>query len=290
MNSEQAKAAAETDGRQCGKASSRRRAEVLAAVKDDNRDYKPDAKSRTAWELATHLATADIWFIDSILERQVRVGPRGRQEGGVAVQERQRHRRVLQEDVPGEAEGAARDCRRDKLHIEPRLLRRHQDGRRSQCIGFANNHSVHHRGSSPRICARWDRRCRTSTAAERRRTDEVPTTARAVVSRSPRLHRSASAATTTSSRSTRRSIRHLEAAEIHRRVIAAGGPALLFTNVTGSRLPARHESVRHGAPRRAGVRRAAAAPDPPPRASWPRRSCRRRRQAVGRARRRLASC
>jgi UbiD family decarboxylase len=27
---------------------------------------------------------------------------------------------------------------------------------------------------------------------------------------------------------------HLEAAEIHRRVIAAGGPALLFTNVTGS--------------------------------------------------------
>jgi UbiD family decarboxylase len=29
--------------------------------------------------------------------------------------------------------------------------------------------------------------------------------------------------------------RHLEAAEIHRRVIAAGGPALLFTNVTGSR-------------------------------------------------------
>src|SRR5688572_5065309 len=40
--------------------------QVLAAVKDDNRDYKPDAKSRTAWELATHLATADIWFIDSI--------------------------------------------------------------------------------------------------------------------------------------------------------------------------------------------------------------------------------
>jgi len=30
--------------------------------------------------------------------------------------------------------------------------------------------------------------------------------------------------------------RHLEAAEIHRRVIAAGGPALMFTNVLGSRL------------------------------------------------------
>jgi UbiD family decarboxylase len=31
--------------------------------------------------------------------------------------------------------------------------------------------------------------------------------------------------------------RYLEAAEIHRRVIAAGGPALLFTNVTGARFP-----------------------------------------------------
>ena len=29
----------------------------------------------------------------------------------------------------------------------------------------------------------------------------------------------------------------LEAAEIHRRVIAAGGPALLFTNVTGAAFP-----------------------------------------------------
>jgi len=40
---------------------------VLAAVKDDTRDYKPDPKSRTAWELATHIATADIWFLDSII-------------------------------------------------------------------------------------------------------------------------------------------------------------------------------------------------------------------------------
>jgi len=31
-----------------------------------NRDYKPDPKSRSAWELATHLATSDAWFLDSI--------------------------------------------------------------------------------------------------------------------------------------------------------------------------------------------------------------------------------
>jgi uncharacterized damage-inducible protein DinB len=40
---------------------------VLAAVPNDNRDYKPDAKSRSAWDLAVHLAVADVWFADSIL-------------------------------------------------------------------------------------------------------------------------------------------------------------------------------------------------------------------------------
>jgi uncharacterized damage-inducible protein DinB len=40
---------------------------VIAAVPAGNRDYKPDAKSRSAWEVATHLATSDIWFADCIL-------------------------------------------------------------------------------------------------------------------------------------------------------------------------------------------------------------------------------
>ncbi len=32
-----------------------------------NRDYRPDPKSRTAWELAVHVTLSDIWFADSIL-------------------------------------------------------------------------------------------------------------------------------------------------------------------------------------------------------------------------------
>ena len=35
-------------------------AKVLAAVPDGKRDYNPDEKSRTAWQLATHLATGDV--------------------------------------------------------------------------------------------------------------------------------------------------------------------------------------------------------------------------------------
>jgi uncharacterized damage-inducible protein DinB len=41
---------------------------VLAAVGNGDRDYRPDPKSRTAWEIAVHLATADMWFADSILD------------------------------------------------------------------------------------------------------------------------------------------------------------------------------------------------------------------------------
>lgn len=40
---------------------------VLAAVNNEKRDFRPDPKSRSAWELATHLATADVWFVNSAL-------------------------------------------------------------------------------------------------------------------------------------------------------------------------------------------------------------------------------
>jgi uncharacterized damage-inducible protein DinB len=40
---------------------------VIAAVPNGNRDYKPDPKSRSAWEVAVHIAVNDIWFADSIL-------------------------------------------------------------------------------------------------------------------------------------------------------------------------------------------------------------------------------
>jgi uncharacterized damage-inducible protein DinB len=40
-------------------------ARVLSSVPDDRRDYRPDPKSRSAWELAWH-AAADVWFLDGI--------------------------------------------------------------------------------------------------------------------------------------------------------------------------------------------------------------------------------
>lgn len=39
---------------------------VLAAIPDQNHDYRPDAKSKTAMELGWHIASVDVWFIDCI--------------------------------------------------------------------------------------------------------------------------------------------------------------------------------------------------------------------------------
>jgi uncharacterized damage-inducible protein DinB len=41
---------------------------VLAAIPDAKRDYRPDAKARTGWELAWHIAKDDVLFLDQIAE------------------------------------------------------------------------------------------------------------------------------------------------------------------------------------------------------------------------------
>ena len=40
---------------------------VIAAVPNGSRDYKPDPNGRSAWDLATHIAGADIWFLDGVI-------------------------------------------------------------------------------------------------------------------------------------------------------------------------------------------------------------------------------
>ena len=40
---------------------------VISAVPNAKRDYKPDPNGRSAWELATHMAAADVWFLDGVI-------------------------------------------------------------------------------------------------------------------------------------------------------------------------------------------------------------------------------
>jgi uncharacterized damage-inducible protein DinB len=118
--------------------------QVLAAVKDDTRDYKPDPKSRTAWELATHLATADIWFIDSIVNGAFEWNPDAAKQAEsqfkTANEIAEFYKKTFPEKLkqlrglPGEKLTPALSF--FGVMTMPTV----------QYIGFANNHSVHHRG------------------------------------------------------------------------------------------------------------------------------------------------
>jgi uncharacterized damage-inducible protein DinB len=117
---------------------------VLSAVSEAGRDYKPHPKSRTAWELATHLATGDVWFLDCIAAGAFAFDPAKAKENEarfrtvadvVAFYEKTIPAKLAQlKDLPGE-----------KL-AEPVDFFGMMKMPRAQFIGFATNHSMHHRG------------------------------------------------------------------------------------------------------------------------------------------------
>ena len=118
--------------------------QVIEAVKDDNRGYKPDPKSRTAWDLAIHLATADIWFMDCILNGKFEYDLAAVKaaeaqftavSGVVDFYEKTFPARLAAlRALPAEALGE----RLDLFGVVQMT--------RAEWIGFANNHSIHHRG------------------------------------------------------------------------------------------------------------------------------------------------
>lgn len=117
---------------------------VLSSLRDETRDYRPDAKSRSAWDLAVHLATADLWFLEST--------ERGLFEfdAGAAKQAEAQFATVsdivafYQEQIPG-AIRRLRALSAEQLAVELDFFGMMKMSR-AAWIGFANNHSVHHRG------------------------------------------------------------------------------------------------------------------------------------------------
>ncbi len=120
-------------------------AKVLAAVKDDNRDYKPDEKSRTAWELATHLATADVWFLDSIIKGKFEFDPEAAKQAEAQFKTVNDVVEFYKKTFPAKLQ-ELRALSADKLTRTVDFFGVLPDAGASRCIGFANNHSIHHRG------------------------------------------------------------------------------------------------------------------------------------------------
>jgi uncharacterized damage-inducible protein DinB len=117
---------------------------VLSAVSDANRDYKPHPKSRSAWELATHLATADLWFIDCIAKGTFVFDPEQAQQAVAQFRNIPDVVAFYQQAFPARL-AELRDLPGAQLAEMVDFFGMMQMTR-AQWIGFANNHSVHHRG------------------------------------------------------------------------------------------------------------------------------------------------
>lgn len=117
---------------------------ILAAVKDDNKAFKLDDKSRSAWELATHLATADIWFLDSILNGKFEWNPDGARQAEAQFK--------TTSDVVDFYKKAMPERFARMRAMSPEQMTRTVDFfgfmqmPAVQLFGLANNHSIHHRG------------------------------------------------------------------------------------------------------------------------------------------------
>ena len=117
---------------------------VLRAVPDDRRDYRPDDKSRTAWELAKHVATGDIWFLDSICDGAFVYDPEAEQRMAAGMSrisdvvefyKREFPKRIERlRNTPGEQ--LAKEIDFFGLSKQPAI----------DFLGMANNHGIHHRG------------------------------------------------------------------------------------------------------------------------------------------------
>jgi uncharacterized damage-inducible protein DinB len=117
---------------------------VIEAVPDGKRDYKPDPKSRTAWELATHLATGDIWFIDSVIGGSFNFDPVKAKEIEGRFTNVAEVARFYKETFPAKLQ-QVRNLSPEKLTQTVDFFGLFQ-WPNVEYLGFANNHSVHHRG------------------------------------------------------------------------------------------------------------------------------------------------
>jgi uncharacterized damage-inducible protein DinB len=137
MNPEQATFTAQlfTQGLEREYATTKR---VLAAVPEDKKDYRPDADARTAFSLASHIASSEVWFLNGIVKGEfVREGEKN--FGSVAEIVA-----YYDKEFPA-ALAKVKALPADKLaKVIPAFGMFNLPA--AAYLAFVNNHSIHHRG------------------------------------------------------------------------------------------------------------------------------------------------
>jgi len=113
---------------------------VIAAIPDAKRDHKPDPKARSAWELAWHLVSVDVQFINEIVEGKFSMEPRYKDEP-----------KTVAEMVEWYDKNFTQGMEKVRTMTPEQLLTIVDFYGAFQLptfvyLGFLNNHSIHHRG------------------------------------------------------------------------------------------------------------------------------------------------
>lgn len=117
---------------------------VLGNVPDDRRSYKPDEKSRSAWELATHLAIGDVWFIQSIIDGNFNFDPEVEKRQAAQFKSTKDIAAFYEKQIPAKLK-ELRALPADRLTKVVDFFGMMQEPNVTY-LGSANNHSIHHRG------------------------------------------------------------------------------------------------------------------------------------------------
>ena len=110
---------------------------VLAAVPEGKKSYRPDEHARTAFELAAHLASADIWFLHGILKGEFVPEPDKKFNNVAEIVQYydKEFPAVLAKIKALPAEKLAQTIPAFGMFNLPAAV----------YLGFVNNHSIHHR-------------------------------------------------------------------------------------------------------------------------------------------------
>jgi uncharacterized damage-inducible protein DinB len=119
-------------------------ASVLDAVNEGDRDYKPDPKSRSAWDLAIHIARADTFLIPSALKGNFDYDPEAGKKWAAQFTDAAQ--------IAAFYRGAVPETLKQVRAASPEQLLRDINffglvtGPAANMLVFAHDHSLHHRG------------------------------------------------------------------------------------------------------------------------------------------------
>ena len=110
---------------------------VIEAIPEANKNWKPAESSRSAWELALHLAETDVWFLESVLNQKFGAPA---PSGATTIAELAAWYKA---QMPARLE---RVLALDGAHLAPIVTFYSYKMPNAQYLVFAAVHAAHHRG------------------------------------------------------------------------------------------------------------------------------------------------